>query len=458
MTLAVGGTAVLAGAGADTPAFSNGTAVAQASVLRIAPGVGSLALATTTGTSLAHVSNKLAEAQAQAADFGLIGSSLTAQGCDGSPGALKPEQLPQPLVVDNRKGPASGAADEFALGSGTVGAGHKEASADPTPASRASVTDAGSSLGSVVTLSGGRSDAIARVVPGKAREAEATASADIDIAGVVTLRNAQWHAIHRTGENPNQTGSFSVTSSAVGGVPLPVDQMQPLQDAMNQALAATGVSVSLPHVQHITTPNDFVEVTPLRITLQDTPVGKATVGPVLNATREQREQILNQLYGTFCQAAGAGLVADIGLDIVSGTGFLIIDIGGVSVSSKDVQYENPFGAIPPFTAAVETTPNLPADTTGAGSVPASVTPVTGDSHVLPGSSTPAVLAPAAPIAKTGPLEKICESLSPAKRPACSAGAGVPLILIAVGLTGGFAYLDWLHQRKILAASEAEATV
>ena len=96
-TFAFGGAA--ATAGADETPFSNGNAVAQASVMRIAPGVGSLGLATTTGTSLAQVRNKLAEAKAQAVDLGLIGSSLTAEACDGSPGALRPDQLPQPVVV-----------------------------------------------------------------------------------------------------------------------------------------------------------------------------------------------------------------------------------------------------------------------------------------------------------------------------------------------------------------------
>ena len=413
-------------------------------MLRIAPGVGSLALATTTGTSLAHVANQLAEAQAQAIDLGLVGSSLTAQKCDGSPGVLTPSQLPQPLVTDNRKGDSSASADEAPIGQSALGGGRKEVSADSTPSSHADVTNIVSSVGSTVTISGGRSDAIASVDPGKGRLADATVSADIDIAGIVQLHNAQWHAFHRTGENPSQSGTFSVASTTAGGVPVPLDQLGPAQDAINQALAMTGITITLPTVQHVTSPTDFVQVTPLRIELDDTPVGKTALGPALNASRVQREQLISQIYTISCQLEGAGLVADIGLDIISGTGFAIIDIGGATAASGQIDYQNPFGdAPPPIAAGVASLNELaspPALSPPAGAAPAVATPSR----------------PSTPIAQTGPLESICETLSPAKRPGCSTGMGVPLALLAVLLTAGVGYLDWRHQRKVVAAT-AEAT-
>src|SRR4051794_26571321 len=83
------GAALAAGDGraaADGAAFSNGVATAQASVLRIAPGLGSLQLATTSGTSLATLTNNVAQAQSQSIDLGLVGTALTAQQCTGAPG------------------------------------------------------------------------------------------------------------------------------------------------------------------------------------------------------------------------------------------------------------------------------------------------------------------------------------------------------------------------------------
>src|SRR4051812_18874105 len=75
--------------------FSNGRATAQAQVMRVAPGIGSLQLATTMGVAVAQVSNSLAQSQAQAVDLGLVGTALTAEECDGSPGAVTPDQLPK---------------------------------------------------------------------------------------------------------------------------------------------------------------------------------------------------------------------------------------------------------------------------------------------------------------------------------------------------------------------------
>ena len=339
-------------------------------------------------------------------------------------------------------------ADEVPVGSTALGGGRKEASADTVPSSHASVSGVASSIGSTVTISGGRSDADTRIEPGKAREAEATASVDIDIAGVVQLHGAQWRAFHRTGDHPAAEGTFSVATTTAGGVPVPIDQLGPLQDAINQALALTGITVSLPQVQHITEPNDVMIVSPLRIALDDTPLGKAALGPVLNATREQREQILDQLFTVACQLEGAGLIADIGLDVVSGTGFTIIDIGGVSASSAEVRYENPFGNAPVAQLPAPATP-----TAGAGVAAAAVTPPP------PGvSTTPAAVPAGATLAATGPLEAICQTIHPARRPACSAGMGVPIALLGVLVTAGVAVLDWRHQRRVLAGADAGTEV
>jgi hypothetical protein len=218
-----------------------------------------------------------------------------------------------------------------------------------------------------------------------------------------------------------------------------------LQDAINKALETTGVTVQLPMVQHITAPNDFVQVTPLRIELKDSPAGKTALGPVLNATRAQREQIVNEIATTACQLAGGLLVADITLDVLSGTGFMIIDIGGAFASSGQVDYQNPFGDIAPFTPPGNATVATGATTTGAAVPGASGAPASN-----------ATTKPLSNIAQVGPLATICETISPAKRPACSKGLGVPLALFGVGLTSGVAYLDWRRQRRLRAAA-AEAS-
>ena len=77
----------------DPPAvpFANGTAKATAVVARVAPGVGALELGISAGVAVAEIKNTIGQAQAEALDLGLIGSTLTAESCLGD--GLPPERL-----------------------------------------------------------------------------------------------------------------------------------------------------------------------------------------------------------------------------------------------------------------------------------------------------------------------------------------------------------------------------
>jgi len=442
LSIALASTVSVGGAHAESPSgFSNGTAQAVAQVFRVAPGIGSLQLATSLGASVSQIANNLAQAQAQSIDLGLVGTALTAEKCDGSPGALTPDQLPHPTQVDNRQGDASASSDEVPISRGTVGGGHEEAEADNGPASHAVVSSVDGVLGPLATISGGRSEALTRVVEGKAREAESTVSVDLDIAGVVQLRDVKWRAFHRTGADPTADGTFTIASASALGVPLPLDQLKPAQDAINLALAPSGVTVEFPSINHITSPNDVIRVTPLRITLKDSPAGKAALGPGLNLTRPQREQLFNTVMGIDCQLAGALLVGDISVSVASGTGFIIIEVGGVEATSSDLVLGNPFGSEPPLVIP-------PADVVTPPELPPLVKPptYTNVSHAAPAQQL---------TSDTGPIERLCETLHPSKSPGCSKGSGLPIGIAGLALTGAIAFLDWRRQRRLLAA---EATV
>lgn len=438
--LALGATLTSARA-QDAPAvpFSNGKASAVARIARYAPGVGSLQLGIAGGQAVAEVSNTLAQAQAQTLDLGLIGTSLTAEQCDGSPGSVRPDQLPQPITVDNRNGDTSQAADSYPVAGSTLGGGREQASATSAPSGTASVSGVGSVIGPLATISGGEADAATRVVDGKAREAEANVVADLDIAGVVQLRGMHWHAFHRTGADPSVAGTFTVASATAGAVPLPADQVGPLQDQINTLLAFSGVTVEFPRLEHLTTPNDLVRVTPLTITLKDSPAGKAAVGPVLNLTREQREQLFDSIAAAYCKAASLLLVGDISVSVISGTGFMTMEIGGVEAASGDLVSGNPFGDFTPLPSGAETV-SAPA----SGATFANGAPVVG----------PAESAPAATATDLGPLAAICESVHPTRHPLCSHGMGVPIGIAGVLATSGIAYLDWRRQRRRLRAGPA----
>jgi hypothetical protein len=421
--------------------FHNGQANAVATVAGVAPGVGQLSLGMNSGVAVAQLSNSLAQSEAKVLDLGLIGTTLTEEQCDGSKGALTPDQVPQPTTVDNREGDKSDAKDQAPVAGSAISGGHQEAQATKSPPSaHAAATTVASSLGPVVSIQNGRADATTGVIDGKARQAEATVTMDIDIAGVAQLHGLRWDAVHRTGDSPNIAGSFSVASASVGSAPLPTDQLAPVQTALNAALAPSGITVDLPQVVHLTSPNDLLRVTPLTITLKDSPAGKAAVGPALNLTRAQREQVFTAVASAYCKAAGGLLVGDIALDVVSGTGFMTITLGGAEASSGDLVLGNPFGVdagfIPPV---INNTPGV------AGSPSSSLT------VGAPGAAGAASVATAQPASATGPLESFCESLRLLKHEGCSIGLGWPVGITGLALTVSLGYLDWRRQRAATAA-------
>ena len=429
-----GGGAVWAdpeGAPVRTAPFSNGAAKATAIVAELAPGVGTLRLGFQTGTAVAEIQNALAQSQAQAIDSGIVGSALTAEDCQGNPGSVRPEQLPQPLRVDNREGDAQAQKDQVGVGSAALGAGRMWVEATTTPRSRAIATAAPIAVGPVATISNGKADATTRVIDGAAREAKATVDATVDIAGVVTLRGMHWEALHRTGVDPTAVAGFELAGADANGVPVPLDDLAALQAAVNTALAPSGISIELPTIERFTEPADLVRVTPLRILLKDSPVGKAAIGPGLNLTRAQRERLFDEIVSVYCRAASFLLVADITVSVASGTGFLVLEVGGAEAATGELVVSDPFTDPPKLPVDVDLRVELPLASGVLGS----------DVAAPPMSPAPRQ------VTAVGPLERVCESVHRFQWPSCSNGAALPVGLLGLLITGGVAGLDVRHQRR-----------
>jgi hypothetical protein len=395
--------------------------------------------------AVAQIQNTVASSQAEALDLGLLGSTLTAESC-GLPATIKQEDLPKPLTVDSRKGATSQRADEYPIAGTTLGAGQKQASASPTPpAANAVSTLTGASIPGLLSVAGGRSTATTRIVDGNAREAHATVDVDLAIGDaatpIVKLTGLIWDAFHRTGKDPKASASFDIGTASILGLPIPTDSLVQVEDAINKALAFTGISLTFPKLERFTTPADLVRMTPLRLVLQDSPAGKAVLGPVLNLTRTQREQLFDQLTKSICQAAGALLVGDIGLDVVSGTGFIAVEIGGAEATTGELTLGNPFGdgGGAPTESVL---PGLP--------VPAAIP------SYLPTPAPPSSPAAPRPAASIGPLKDVCTSAHPKHHTACSKGDAVAVGLIGLAATLGMAGADWRHQRRRRAKRAAAA--
>ena len=345
--------------------------------------------------------------------------------------------MPSALRVDSRGGDTSADEDEAPVDGATIGGGRKHVEAATTPAARAVSTVAGV-LGPLVTFDAGKATSSTEVIPGKARVARSQVNVSIDIGGAIKLSGLRWEAIHRTGTDPDAQATFDLGTASLLGVPIPLESLTQLETTLNTALASSGVQITFPKVERFTTPADLIRVTPLRILLKDTPIGKAALGPLLNASRAQREQLFNQIVASAACAAGALLVGDIGLSVASGTGFLEIEIGGAEATTGELVLDSPFGEgeapvvdeILPNTPPLPTLPFLP---------------------VTPGS--PIVQRPAASV---GPLEDHCESAHPLRDTSCSKGALLAVGLVGLAATAGVGLLDWQHQRRRRASAAGAA--
>ncbi len=435
---------------AQESSVGNGTAKATAVVAKVAPGVGALELGLTAGVAVADTTNALAQAQAKALDLGLIGTTLTSDGCREA--SIGSDDLPQPLRVDNRGGDVRESRDEFPIADSAIGGGRLTAEATTAPSSTSTVSGVGFAIGPLLTFDGGRAVAETEVFPGKGRQAHAVVESSIDIAGVVRLDGMQWDALHRTGTDRVVEASFDVGEAEIGGVPFPSDELEPLEAAANTVLAFSGITIDFPKVERFAEPTDLVRVTPMRIVLEDSPAGGLLLGPGLNASRAQREQLFDQLTASICDAAGALLVGDITVSVISGTGFLAFEIGGAEAISGEFLQGDAIG-IP--TAPVPTLPNA------AG--PAAVGQVDpgpgGDNSISGGSATEQTgndVVIAAPAADIGPLEKVCESVHPFDWPSCSQGAAPLAGLVGIVGTGAMFGLDLRRQRTGLVAPVSTA--
>jgi hypothetical protein len=433
------GTAGAANDKAPAKPFVNGDVTAVSQALEVQPKTGGFAFTVTVGTSIADYRDTLAQASSQSLNLGLLGTALTTQQCNGSAAALKPNQLPQPLVAESDHGTQHQTATTGpASKSGVLAAAGQEAVTATTQPS-AAATFAGGSLGipGIVTMSGFDSTSTAHLV-GHTREAASTAEIhSIDIAGKVQLDDLVWTATQRTGAQTAASGSFHVGGLTVAGKsehPTPAN-LAAAFTAVNRSLAETGLHVDQPSiVGH----GSAVAVTPLTVGIDNSKVGKTLVSPVLTTAQPVIDLLTNALLGITCSSGNALTVADLGLGTLDGTGSTDVLFGGASVGTQVVNPTDPFGPQKlgrnPSTVPIGKSGNDgsqapgPASSAGLGKS-GSAAPVR---HGATGRQ-PAVATPAAASSTT------CSTTSLADWPSCSTGHAVGVGLIALGalaLLGG----------------------
>lgn len=366
------------GAGADPEStFVAGSGRARASLFEIVPRTGGLeipinfgkALVTYQGFSATATSGGVKPPAQNAAD-GDCGGAQPPGGGDGGgapappkPGGENSSPTAFPFVSTLTVSTGDEGADKgrqidqggFPDGSPVTGRfEHQAVRATADPSAWAATTSAQLGFGPLVEVVNGRTEAATGIEEGKARLAHAVTTMDrLNLfGGLVSLIDVRWEATQRTGDSPRADGGFTVGSVLVQGKPLPAPpappaglfdgSAPPLPDplaALNTALAPTGLAVEAPRLD---TAGGVVRVTPMSVRIADSELGRVVLAPVVTGLQPLRDPVVGGLLAVSCDFGAAVTVADVAAGVLTGTGGIRFDFGGVSATTEGEVYENPF--------------------------------------------------------------------------------------------------------------------
>ena len=288
------------GSGAAT-SFVPGDALAQAQAISVAPTTGGLNYAITLATSISNYQDMQAQSLSQTIDLGAIGTSLEAEGCDGSSPTLPASDVPPPVQAESTNGNQS-LSDSITPQSSPdgLGLGNEAATATTQPLSGSLTTASSISVpGGLLAINGLTSSAHTSIDNGATRTA--TASSDIGQLsignGAVVLGGLQWTATQQSGGATTSTGTFSLGSLTVSGVPVDLSSLgsaanpQTVLNVVNTALTPLGLNMQWP--TQTTLSDGTVQITPLVIGIDNNALGQQVIGANENSVQPVRAALVN---------------------------------------------------------------------------------------------------------------------------------------------------------------------
>lgn len=325
--------------GADEE-FVPGSGEVEARLIRVGPTAGRLSFAPAIGNAYAAYQNSVSRAQSRYFDFAALDDSIPPEVAEAAPVAQvdsTEEGAEQGIVINS-----AGASEQSPVRAGTT---RQEVRASSTPMGEAVfILGDFAPVPDTVELTGGRAVTRAGIVDGATRQAEAVVSfGRIALGGgAVVLQGATWSVRQRTGAHESAAGSFHVEGISVAGQgikppedSLTGDELEPL----NEALAPLGLRIDLPKV---TVEKGIVNITPLRIRITATEVGR-TVGPsLLEALQPLREPITEQLIAQSPEAASLITLADVAMGAIVGSGAVDLELGGATAYTEGESFDDPF--------------------------------------------------------------------------------------------------------------------
>jgi hypothetical protein len=339
--------------GAAEP-FRNGEAEASASTFSVNVVQGNANIGFVYGTTLANYRDTTGTAEAKALDLGVFPTLFGVEQCDGSAPILNPASFPPQTRTDSTD-PSSATprpATAFLPGFGTqrpaARAGEQDATATKLPSSRATTTSANADL-FVLALDGGQTEVRTQLRDGVREAVAVTTARQLRVlGGLFTFVNPRWEATARSGATTTAQGAFTFDRATVLGAPRSAEQVmadfEGFRRGLEELLAPLGVELTLPEV---IVDGGRVTVTPMRFAVRDMPIGAQVLAPFLGGLQPLRDALTKQLLEEDCRNESSLLVLDILLGVLSGSGALEIDAGGVEVFTADTDFSSPPLELPP---------------------------------------------------------------------------------------------------------------
>lgn len=328
--------------------FMLGSAEAKADTLSAGIVAGGATIGLTWGRTIAKYQESTGLAEGRALDLGIL-KDLLGSTCDGSPPALDPATIPPAVRVDSRDAGAAGSHITAAASPGAAApgppVGTQDARATNQPWSWAGTATVDTNL-FLVGLDGGRAEVTTEIVDGTRRAKAVVTGTELSVlGGLISFKDPRWEAEAASGAETTTTGRFTFSSAKLFGVDRSAADaeagFEQFAGEVEKNLDDLGVHLDYPRVE---VEDKRVSVTPMEFGVTDPPAGARYLAPALAKAQPLREVLVDYMLKVDCKNATTVTLLDVVLSILAGSGSLSFKVGGVTVSTDDTVFENPFGA------------------------------------------------------------------------------------------------------------------
>lgn len=432
----------------DATGFRNGEAEATAQTFSVNIVQGNANIGFTYGRTIANYRDTTGTAEARALDLGVFPTLFGVEQCDGSAPILNPATFPPKTRVDSSDPAAQNSrlANAHQPGLGQQGpgplAGDQDATATKLPSSRA-VTRSQLADMFLLAVVGGKTEVTTKLENG-VREAHAVSTADQlrVFGGLFTFYNVRWEATALSGNRTAASGGFLFDRATVMGAPRTNQQVMAdfagFKKGLEELLRPLGATIKMPE---LVVDGGRARVTPMEFAIKDMPWGAKVLAPFFGDIQPLKEALTKQALAKDCKNESALLLLDVFLGVLAGSGAVVIQAGGVEVSTADTDFSalavdalpvDSLSQAPPLDTPVDVMPaDIPMDVP-LDEIPMEETPI--DSLATP---VDAEIAAPAPRRMPASNDSATTGLIPSRYENTNSGAAAAAVGL-IGLLGAIA--------------------